>query len=182
MGTFRKGFEAQPACTTEHHCVCSTVQRIYQVQMKTHEQECSIGSNATIRQLRAHKREPRYTTIPFMLYRKNDTDPFTGTGIVKYHNTTQNQHCFECVESPVFKVKHMDKTSGCCATLELLLPVSDDCIFSPPMEGDYKSIQQLFPVERPVTGFMETGICLTVELKHFIAITCLDPMNPLPAD
>src|SRR5699024_6890915 len=153
-----------------------------QVQMKTHEQESPIGSNATIRQLRAHKREPRYTTIPFMLYPKNDTDLVTVTGIAKYHNTTHNHHCYESVEYPIFKHTHIYQTSGCCATLELLLPVSDDCIFSPPMEGDYKSIQQLFPVERPVTGFMETGICLTVELKHFIAITCLDPMNPLPAD
>src|SRR5690606_542972 len=99
---------------------------------------------------------------------------FIGSGVVKCYDKANRTSYFECIQSPVFKVKHITVEKGCCAKLELLVPISADG--SAADCSNDTGICDYFPFNHPVNDFVETGICLTVDLNKFAAISCLDPI------
>lgn len=117
------------------------------------------------------------TTVPFMLYCKGDCKPFFGNGI--YSGNNNNGGFFNCVESPVFRAKKFVNEGSHCVRLELLLPVTADGSFPGPIAGA-NPVCQYFP-DCNITDFQATGVCITVDLNHFFAISCLDAVTPISA-
>ncbi|MFD2630497.1 CotY/CotZ family spore coat protein [Oceanobacillus kapialis] len=156
-------------------CVCDIVQNIVRAQKEVQEE----GWNYSIRQLKKKDSlDPQYSTIPFILYTKEDGSPFIGSGIFQapYH---RNDTFFGCIESPVLRAKHFTKGSNCCVKVELLLPIANGCEIQP-YSKDKHRVSAYFPEDTPVTDFLATGLCLTLELKNFTGITCLDAITPIP--
>ncbi|WP_053071887.1 CotY/CotZ family spore coat protein [Ornithinibacillus contaminans] len=155
-------------------CVCDVVRKIVAAQNEVAAQAqgdcCNTGCHRAIEQLLSPATAPIVdgpTTIPFLLYCKGDCDLFFATGV------SQSNGDFECIESAVFKAKQFKK--GCCVELELLefetdsvgstvLSNHDACDFIP---------------NNTTGNFVESGICITVDLHHFIAIQCLAPTTPI---
>ncbi|MDY0410347.1 CotY/CotZ family spore coat protein [Paracerasibacillus soli] len=160
----------------EKDCVCQTITRIYQAQKKASGIDCLSSCEQAIHQLKGHQHNRKHTTIPFMLY-SDCGKPFISSGVYKCrHLHTKKEH-YECITSPIFRVKYIDEDS-CCATLELLLPVrSDGSLVCKKAE----SICAYFPTTDPATDFIATHLCITVNLHNFSAVFCLDPITPLPA-
>ncbi|MEN2768817.1 CotY/CotZ family spore coat protein [Ornithinibacillus xuwenensis] len=156
-------------------CVCDVVRKIVKAQDEVaaamDNNCCTTGCEQSIRDLLSPATANGNTTIPFLLYCKGDCDLFFATGVAQNGNGA----AFDCIETPVFRAKKFKK--GCCVELELLefetnsggggslIPTpQDNCDFIPPnATGD----------------FVETGICITVDLHHFIAIQCLAPTTPV---
>lgn len=156
-------------------CVCDTVQNIVKAQKEVQEE----GWNYSIRQLRkGDGMDPQYSTIPFILYTKDDGSPFIGSGIFQapYH---RNDTFFGCIETPVLRAKHFSMDSNCCVKVELLLPISNGREIRP-YPKDKHRVSAYFPEDEPVTDFLATGLCLTLDLKKFLGITCLDAITPIP--
>jgi hypothetical protein len=153
-----------------HHddnCVCGVLRAIADVQDQVDpdvdNNDCEVSCERSIEELLSPITPPApvNNTIPVILY--CDCSPFLGFGVKKVGNT------FTCFQSFVFKVKSVDE--DCCAVLELLStnkstgggayppsPVLDD------------------PCDQfPATAFEGTGICITVDLSCFCAVTCLEP-------
>ncbi|CDQ41058.1 MULTISPECIES: CotY/CotZ family spore coat protein [Virgibacillus] len=155
-------------------CICDIVRRIIDAQHEVRNDcHCDSSCHTSIEQLRGKKHGPRHTTIPFMLYDKCSCEPFIGSGVSK--TCSCHRHGFECIESPIFRAKHFAKGSKCCVNLELLLPISDGYETS---TGHCSHACAFFPDDTRVTDFQATGVCITVDLSHFFAITCLDPITP----
>lgn len=164
-------------------CVCDVVRRIVDAQDKVGVNGCFSGCDRSIRQLHSQKDGnnlgPVNTTIPFILYCGGTCEPFIGSGIYKMPGGPRGGASYGCIETPIFRAKSFVKGSGCCVRLELLVPVSAGCETS--VSTDTQStICPFFPTDNPVTDFQATGICLTVNLENFLAISCLDPITPIP--
>lgn len=179
----RDRFEQGPNC--DSNCVQDIVKRIFHAQKEVTGENCDSSCNNSIQQLLNQKHkgrvEPIHTTIPFILYNQGACDPFIGSGVVKCHDGNRNTH-FECIESPVFRVKDVSEHNS-CAKLELLLPARGDCPITMNTDSNcYKSVCSFFPIDQPVTDFIASGVCITVDLDKFVAISCLDPITPLYTD
>ncbi|MFS0674763.1 CotY/CotZ family spore coat protein [Ornithinibacillus sp. 179-J 7C1 HS] len=156
-------------------CVCDVVSKIVKAQDEVAAAQdncCTTGCENSIEQLLSpttvNGNGP--TTIPFVLYCKGDCDLFFATGLVQ-ENTS-----LECIETPVFKAKKIKK--GCCAELELLEFDTDNGIGL----HHHSSKDKCNFIPQDATGnFIETGVCITVDLHCFCAIQCLNPVTPLPA-
>lgn len=163
-------------------CVCDVVRRIVEAQDKVGIDGCSSGCDRSINQLLSQKTEknkgPKHTTIPFILYCGGTCEPFIGSGIYKSCNSSKGKNAFGCVETPVFRAKNFVKGSDCCVRLELLIPISEGCGASVPPKDTTSKVCPFFPTDDPITDFQASGICLTVNLDHYSAITCLDPITP----
>lgn len=170
----------QPSYTTDD-CVYDTVRSIVEAQDEVADDCCSTSCDYSIQQLRGKGNEldPRYTTIPFMLYCAGTCDPFIGSGVFRNTENNRNKAYFGCVETPVFRVKQFAKNSDWCVKLELLVPASDDGGIKSGCHDKSGGVCSFFSEENPVNCFLATGICLTVDLRHFMGITCLDPINPM---
>lgn len=164
------------------NCVCKIVEQIYAAQKKVTDDDHYDTSCRSIHDLLSQgnpkKDRVAHTTIPFILYSDGSNKPFIGSGVVKCYDKGNRTSYFECIQSPIFKVKHIKVEKECCAKLELLAPIAADgsgvdC-------SNETGICDYFPADHPVKDFVETGICLTVDLNKFTAITCLDPITPLP--
>lgn len=164
-------------------CVCNVVKRIVSAQDEVRGNDCYSGCDRSIQQLRSRRGGndlgPANTTIPFILY--CGCEPFIGSGVFQTSNGT-NRGCFGCVETPIFRAKQFVKGSDCCVRLELLVPITDDCDVPVCQLDSVSDVCPFFPTDDPITDFQATGICITVDLEDFNAITCLDPITPIPAN
>lgn len=184
------------------NCVKGTVHQIIRAQRKAAERDtttCLTSCERSIDDLLSpteDRKKPKHTTIPFMLICKDGCKNFIGSGVVK--KETLGREYFECVESPIFKVRGFVRGSDNCVKLELLLPIksllpprttaeeetelknheSTSCNASTPSTPcspcNYFATTGL----KKVYGFKETGVCITVDLNSFSGITCLDPITP----
>lgn len=173
-------------------CVKDVVKKILDAQRKaTDDFLCITGCDTSIDDLlspQRHNRPHRHDTIPFMLFTKCDVKPFVGSGFTSWvgrHGDRRGN--FRCVESPFFKVKGFSRGSDSCVTLELLEPIKDrgrhDRHHS---EGDVEkgkhhndcgcSMCKRFGSHH-FENFCLTGVCITVDLDCFCAISCLDPVR-----
>lgn len=167
------------AAKTDSDCVCHVVRRIVHAQNEARDDGCSSSCDRSIRQLQGSSLDRNNTTIPFMLYCSGSCEPFVGSGMFKASPNKRHRDFFGFVESPVFRATQFVKNSDCCVHLELLLPVSDGCEVKPCNTGGFYGARRFFPENTPVTDFIATGVCLTVDLNDFVGISCLDPIDPI---
>jgi Spore coat protein Z len=157
----------------EHHegCVGDVLKAILHAQERAKKQDdCHHSCKESISDLLEEKKRPKKNTIPFLLF-CGDCEPFKASGVkvVKNHHTKKKK--FACISSFIFKIK--DLNDG-CAILELLTFQPDRSCNS-----DHKQIQKspCTPCcqinHKDVDDLMGTGICITVDLSCFCAISCL---------
>ncbi|WP_047983045.1 CotY/CotZ family spore coat protein [Ornithinibacillus californiensis] len=169
-------------------CVCDVVRKIVRAQNEVAAAQddcCTTGCENSIEQLlsptTANGNGP--TTIPFLLYCKGDCDLFFATAVARNGGTpaaaaANGNGVFDCVETPVFKAKKFKK--GCCVELELLLFETANGSHTPLFNTPSTNGDCFIPAN--TTGnFVETGICITVDLHCYCAIQCLDPVTPVVA-
>jgi len=173
---------------TTGQCVTDVVRNIVKAQHRAVEAEedtCLTSCDRSIMDLlddfEPNRRRLRFNTIPFMLYCSETCKPFVGTGFIRRGGK------FTCLESPVFRVKNFVRGSNHCALLEILTPVHGEHD-GDAGEGDFcegedsgccaSCVCKPYKQGR-VENFRATGICITVDLRCFCGITCLDPINPL---
>ncbi|SDR03384.1 CotY/CotZ family spore coat protein [Virgibacillus salinus] len=118
-----------------------------------------------------------FTTVPFILYCKGDCKPFIGTGVTQ--EPRDSGFDFDCVESPILRAKKFVDDEECCVKLELLEVVNPGG--NPVSGGD--TVCEFFRGEGvgAARNLRASGVCITVDLDCFCAITCLDPITPVPA-
>ena len=167
---------------TTDHCVCDIIKNIVDAQDKIGKNGCFSGCDKSIHQLQksGNNTRPVHTTIPFILYCGETCEPFIGSGIFTIPKGSHGKESFGCVESPIFRAKSFVKGSNCCVRLELLVPIPDGCKTSAAPADTVSTVCPFFPTDEPITDFQASGICLTVNLENFSAITCLDPITPIP--
>ncbi|WML43402.1 CotY/CotZ family spore coat protein [Neobacillus sp. PS3-40] len=143
-------------------CVCTVLRAIAdaQDQVSPVTSGCDISCERSIQELLSGV-SPATTapnTIPVILY--CGCDPFLGTGVAIVDNK------FECVETFIFRVTSVD--GNCCAVIELLeIAGAHGCPTSP--------CDQLGGIN--ISHLKRTGICITIDLNCFCAITCLEPVT-----
>lgn len=164
-------------------CVCEVVRKIVASQNKVADRNkhCSSGCENSIKQLLSPYSRNRNmnTTIPFILFKKGSLKPFIASGVYKkgkkgcYHDTF-----FAALETPVLRAIRFIPHS-CCVEVELLQPVNAHGI---PLTHKGKKLVDFFKNKPPhqTVDFKKTGICITLDLDCFCAITCLEPIRPLP--
>lgn len=164
-------------------CVTNVIKQIIEAQDQVFD-DCSLSCEASIQQLKrnGHEVDASHTAIPFMLYCGGTCEPFIGNGVFQAPCGNEWGTFFGCVETPIFRAKRFVKNSDRCVQLELLLPLSGGCEVKQPPEEASNKVCSFFPGHDAVTAFQATGICLTIDLDHFIGITCLDPITPQPAN
>ncbi|WP_163583154.1 CotY/CotZ family spore coat protein [Gracilibacillus saliphilus] len=141
-------------------CVCDVVRAINDAQDNVVEMECDVSCARSIQDLVSPVRGNGLDTVPFILYDKKGK-PFKGFGAEVRGGR------FECFSSFIFRVNEIDD-KDCCAILELLVFDDDDKACGDPCEQlDHEQVEDL---ER-------TGICITVDLNCFCAITCLPAVS-----
>ncbi|GAB2532753.1 CotY/CotZ family spore coat protein [Gracilibacillus alcaliphilus] len=148
---------------THNDCVCDVVRAIAEAQEDVDNQNCDISCHRSIKNLISGETSTNFDTVPFILFTKKG-EPFKGIGaeIVTHGNAR-----FDCVESFIFRV---NKVKDCCATLELLVFEDHKKTGDTPCDQiDDESPEDL---ER-------TGICITVDLNCFCAISCLPAVSVL---
>lgn len=160
------------------NCVCDVVREIVAAQndVVNNDNCCTTSCERSIQDLLSPVANGNgATTIPFILYCKGDCEPFIGSGITQ-EPRTGGGFDFDCVESPIFRAKQFVDEDECCVKLELLLPVNEGGQ-TPGPDGD--TVCDFFRGES-IRNLQASGICITVDLDCFCAITCLDPITPLP--
>ncbi|GAB2532819.1 CotY/CotZ family spore coat protein [Gracilibacillus alcaliphilus] len=144
-------------------CVCDVVRAIADAQDNVVEQHCDVSCSQSIKNLVSPIRSTGLDTVPFILYNKKG-QPFKGFGA----EIEGSSYRFECFSSFIFRVNEVN--DDCCATLELLVfDNQDNACHSPCEQIDNEQVKDL---ER-------TGICITVDLTCFCAITCLPAVSLL---
>lgn len=166
-------------------CVADVVRDIVRAQRRVAEAEedsCRTGCDRSIEELLSpaleNVRRPRHNTIPFILFTKECGKAFTGVGVRKGRDS------FECIESPIFRVRSFVDNSRNCVRLELLEPVRSGRSESDGENRDHRhSCDGDFCDFLPnrTRNFRATGICITVDLDCFCGISCLDPITPVSA-
>ncbi len=140
------------------NCVCDVVHAIADAQDNVVEMECDVSCARSIQDLVSPVRRNGLDTVPFILYDKKGK-PFKGFG------TEVSGGRFECFSSFIFRVNEVD---DCCAVLELLVFDNNDKTCGDPCEQlDNEKVEDL----------QRTGICITVDLNCFCAITCLPAVS-----
>lgn len=167
-------------------CVTSIVRRILDAERRAAEAgttQCVTSCEQSIEDLLSpsHSGRPtRFTTIPFMLHCKGTCKTFVASGFTSRNNRGgRNQH-FHCISSPVFKVRGFVRGDNNCVRLELLKPVyAGQGLREEGVEGLGMEAGNcgLFD-SRPIKNFRLTGVCITVDLRCFCGIVCLDPITP----
>lgn len=182
------------------HCVTDVVRGIVRAQRRAHdamEDTCFTSCDRSIDDLispfEENRRRLRHDTIPFILFCKDGCKPFIGSGIIRERRRRSDRHTFKCIESPIFRAKSFVDGDENCVRLELLKPIEDDRDHERGEHGkheerggshhdrkdhcDRKTVCDFFP-DRDIEDFRATGICITVDLRCFCGITCLDPITP----
>lgn len=188
-------------------CVKDVVRRIIKAQRRAVEAEedtcltsCDQSIGELISPFEENRRRLRHNTIPFILYCKHTCKPFIGSGVRRERHGRDGRHVFVCEESPIFRVKNFMGSNEDCVRLEILLPVEHHGHREHDRHGDQSELSgkeerhhhghskdckgstvcDFFP-DRRIRDFRATGICITVDLDCFCAISCLDPITPLRA-
>ena len=184
-------------CFASDHCIKDVVRKIVDAQVRAAEEAataCTTSCEQSIEDLLSPtrpRRRTRFTTIPIMLICKDSCKPFVGSGFVSRDRDGERSGHFECIESPIFKVRGFVRDSDSCVRLELLLPVGrrsgeHDHIAGAEDKhdgGHDHHVRGSFCDQfgrRRIENFRETGLCITVDLDFFAGITCLDPITPVP--
>ncbi|MDP4084393.1 MAG: CotY/CotZ family spore coat protein [Bacillota bacterium] len=150
----------QPSGT--QNCVCAVLTAIAdaQDQVSPVTTGCTVSCERSIQELLSGV-SPATTapnTIPVILY--CGCDPFLGTGV-----SVGNNHALDCVQSFVFRVSSVDE--NCCARLELLTVKGGPNPATPCAQFNGAKVSDI----------TRTGICITVDLSCFCAVTCLEPVT-----
>ncbi|MFC4403269.1 CotY/CotZ family spore coat protein [Gracilibacillus xinjiangensis] len=150
-------------------CVCDVVRAIADAQDDVVDQHCDISCAQSIRSLVSPVTANGLDTVPFILYGKN-LKPFKASGAVIGNNNNNNNNnlVFECIESFIFRVNEV--SDDCCAVLELLAFDNDNDNNACDEPCDQLDNENIRDLER-------TGICITVDLSCFCAITCLPAIS-----
>lgn len=148
-------------------CVCDTVMAIHKMQEAVERNDDCDNSCFNLlsnESCHCHNNRHRHDTVPFFLQNDQGIPFFTAT--VREAGRTG---C-EVVITPFFRVS---KVKDCCATLELLDTGLD---FSFPPQG-HNSMAMFSAIQNDAQclDLKRTGKCITVDLKCFCAIQCLDP-------
>jgi len=157
------------------NCVCDVVRAIADAQDDVQNDLCDVSCAKSINNLLAPVSRNNLDTVPFILYGK-DLKPFKGFGAdIEFSGGRPR---FDCVESFIFRVNEV--SDDCCAVLELL-HFDDD---QPDEPGNQKGAKcDKDPCEQldmeKVSDLNRTGVCITVDLKCFCAITCLPAVSVL---
>lgn len=150
--------------SSSDNCVCTVLRNIAdaQDQVSPAAEVCTTSCDRSIQELlQGVAPVATANTIPVILY--CGCDPFLGTGVRT--KTTGGNTQLECIQTFIFRVNSVD--DNCCATLELLEakggpnPSNPCAQFNGAKPGD-------------ITG---TGICITVDLSCFCAVSCLEPIT-----
>lgn len=156
----------------EDNCVCEVLRAVADAQDEVDgvDTDCDVSCDRSIRELLAGAQTPTndLDTIPLILY-CGDCVPFEGFG-TRIRPDGEGTR-LDCFKSFFFRVTSVD--DDCCAKVELLTTRGD--------RG--RGFDD--PCEQLQTGgsrneFFRTGICLTIDLDCFCAVTCLDPVAALP--
>ncbi|SHG54260.1 CotY/CotZ family spore coat protein [Ornithinibacillus halophilus] len=164
------------------NCVCETVEKIIEAQDKVAAAttDCTTSCHQSVRDLLSPAaNENDKTTVPFILYCKGNCKPFIASGVHKSPiEGYPNDEYFKCIETPVFRAKRFTNRRNCCVLVELLRPVNANGY---PIADKGEKLCDFFQDKTPhkTIHFQETGICITLDLKEFMAILCLDAIRPL---
>ncbi len=159
----------------DSNCVCRILRKIVKAQdaLDDRGNDCEVGCKHSIESLVSPAQNlVENDTVPFVLYCKGDCSPFIGQSVVQA--TVGANRVFQCFESPIFRINKIK--DDCCAEIELLLPVTEGG--STPGSGG-ADVCDFFP-GNSIRDLQRTGICITVDLKHFMAVACLEPVETLP--
>ncbi|MFD2443217.1 CotY/CotZ family spore coat protein [Bacillus sp. CGMCC 1.16607] len=151
----------------DENCVCGVLRAIVDAQDQVspvEEDNCDVSCQRSINVLLGDVVTPTTgpNTIPVILY--CDCDPFLGVGV---RNDPQHAGRLECVQSFLFRVNSVDE--NCCASLELLSTGHGNNANDPCDQFPGNSVR--------LSDIEGTGICITVDLNCFCAVTCLDPIR-----
>ncbi|WP_102347932.1 CotY/CotZ family spore coat protein [Bacillus sp. Marseille-P3661] len=155
------------------NCVCDVVRAIADAQNDVMDNCCDVSCDRSIDKLLSPASND-LDTVPFILY-CDGCKPFKAFGVDFQNNRrngNNNNIKFECVESFLFRVKSVDE--DCCALLELLAFADGD---NNGKGGGGKDKDEMDPCDQinnqELDDLVATGICITVDLSCFCAITCL---------
>jgi len=157
----------------EHHenCVREVLKAILHAQEKAkkHNDGHNSCDKESIHELLGETRRPKKNTIPFLLY-CGDCEPFKATGVTTFTDHSKRKQ-FACITSFIFKIKDLNDD---CAVLELLTFKPDKRCHSD-QKGDRKNhCSPCCQIDhKDVDDLMGTGICITVDLSCFCAISTL---------
>ncbi|WP_339230021.1 CotY/CotZ family spore coat protein [Oceanobacillus sp. FSL K6-2867] len=175
-----------PHPCNHHNCVCEVVRKIVCAQKEVSDRDknkhCSSSCENSIKQLLSShsKSKNMNTTIPFVLFNKGSLKPFIASGVHKKEKKGchHDYDTFAAIETPVLRAIRFIPHS-CCVEVELLQPVNEHCI---PVTHKGEKLVDFFESKshHHTVDFKKTGICITLDLECFCAITCLDPIRPLP--
>ncbi|MGM8212702.1 CotY/CotZ family spore coat protein [Virgibacillus sp. W0430] len=160
---------------TSDECVCDVVRAIAEAQEDVFDMTCDVSCAKSINNLLAPVSRNNLDTVPFILYGK-DLKPFRAFGAdIEIRG---GRPIFDCTESFIFRVKEV--SDDCCAVLELL---TFDAM-EPDRPGDQDGAKgAMTPCKQldreDVNDLNRTGVCITVDLKCFCAITCLPAVSVL---
>jgi hypothetical protein len=148
------------------HCVAEVLEAIHEAQKKVKKEDgCKTSCEKSIKELLGDCKKPKKNTIPFILY--CGCEPFKATGATTFKDHHSKEKKIACITSFIFRINDFD---GKCASLELLTFKPKKCSkdfkkkhCSPCGQIDCENIDDL----------VKTGICITVDLSCFCAITCL---------
>ena len=159
----------------DQDCVCRTLRHIVRAQAATNNNggDCQYGCKQSIKDLLSPTQDVGGNdTVPFVLYCEGTCEPFIGQSVLQA--MVGGNRVFQCFESPIFRVNKVK--DNCCAEIELLLPVTMGGS-TPGPGGD--DVCDYFP-GNSIRNLQRTGICITVDLKKFIGISCLEGVATLP--
>ena len=145
------------------NCVCEVLRAVADAQDEVAgtDTDCDVSCHRSIRDLLAGAQDNNdLDTIPLILY-CGDCSPFEGFGARSTNGGLNFYSSF------FFRVTSVD---DCCAKLELLLLAGSS---NPKDPGDQFC-------DATDSDFYRSGICITVDLDCFCAVTCLDPVATLP--
>ncbi|HHW39034.1 MAG TPA: spore coat protein [Bacillales bacterium] len=165
--------------TTTSSCVCDVVRAIADAQNEVVENVCDVSCERSIESLLDPAAANDLNTVPFILY-GNDLNPFKAFGIDFLRNKNNiNNPKFECIESFIFRAKTVD--DDCCAVIELLAFGTNQGGGANQGGGNKNAANENDPCAQVDGQLLEnlvpTGICITVDLSCFCAITCLPAVS-----
>ncbi|MGM9923941.1 MAG: CotY/CotZ family spore coat protein [Bacillus sp. (in: firmicutes)] len=166
-------------------CVCSTLLSVAEAQERV-EEDCRTGCMQSIDELKGRLRIRSFDTIPVLI--STECNPFSAAGALR---SNSGERIFNVVRSFLFRVNYVDEDT-CCATLELLRPVTlhhyHDEDSRDETEDDSRDHHHHHDqCDTPYDEFLQalnnakkivrTGICVTVDLKTIASVTCLPPIH-----
>jgi hypothetical protein len=156
------------------NCVCDVVKAIADAQEDAIEINCDVSCAKSLQNLVSPVRENDLDTVPFILYCDGTCEPFKAFG-ADTQMDVNGQPIFDCISSFIFRVSEVDE--DCCARLELLT-FGTDPQFPGNQEGAENNSDPCDQLDgRRVRSLEGTGVCITVDLNDFKAITCLPAVD-----